>query len=93
MTDSALPQCIISGVKLHREEGRLHIDVRGLEPPEPLVAILSIIDPPDFNEPLTVIIDREPIYLYRELVERCWNWKLQSADQGRYVIQLTKAGR
>lgn len=50
----------------------LHIDVRGLGPPDPMVAILGQIDQPGQNGPIIVHHDRNPIYLLPELAERGW---------------------
>jgi hypothetical protein len=58
--------------RVWRTAEAIHIDVRGLEPPEPMVQILRLIDG---NPGATVIIahlDREPIYLYPELEDRGW---------------------
>ena len=50
----------------------LHIDVRDLEPPGPMVAILGQIDQPGQSGPITVHHDRQPVYLFPELAERGW---------------------
>ncbi len=51
-----------------------HLDTRGLPPPEPMVAVLWHLecDP----SPLTVYLDREPIYLFPELTQRGWRWEV-----------------
>ncbi|MCC6776031.1 MAG: DUF2249 domain-containing protein [Hyphomicrobiales bacterium] len=60
------------GSRVWRSADGFHIDVRGLEPPAPMVEILRLID----GEPdATVVIahlDREPIFLYPELEDRGW---------------------
>lgn len=87
-----LSACIIPDARLHRDGDRLYINVTGLEAPQPLVAILSVLDQPDFEGPLTATIDRDPLYLYAELAERGWNWKMCSAEPGNFVLEMTKAG-
>ncbi|HVO08068.1 MAG TPA: DUF2249 domain-containing protein, partial [Burkholderiaceae bacterium] len=47
-----------------------HIDVRGLPPPQPLVAILRLIDSTPTLRVLIVHHDRDPMLLYPELAER-----------------------
>jgi hypothetical protein len=47
-----------------------HIDLRGLEPPEPMIAILQAIDGGEADKALVVHLDREPIFLYPELDDR-----------------------
>ena len=49
-----------------------HIDVRGLAPPQPLVAILRLIDATPTLRVLIVHHDRDPMLLYPELAERGW---------------------
>ena len=41
----------------------LHIALRGLEPPEPMVAVLQLIDRGDVETALIAHFDREPIFL------------------------------
>jgi len=54
----------------------LHLDVRGLDPPEPMVAILSLIDGGETGNVITVHLDREPIFLYPELEARGWSYEM-----------------
>ncbi len=68
-----------------------HIDVRGLFPPEPLVAILMLIGHPDISPPIIVHHDRDPIYLYPELHERGWTSQAIEGDTGEIRLKLTKA--
>ncbi len=49
-----------------------HIDVRGLPPPEPLVAILSLVASSADATPIVVHHDRDPLMLYPELAEIGW---------------------
>jgi len=74
-----------------------HIDVRGLSAPQPMVAILRLLAGIDAaGAPRTVIahLDRDPLMLYPELVQRGWDARLlpQSADQGvRLCLQRVSA--
>lgn len=69
----------------------LHIDVRGFNPPEPMVAILGQIEQPDQTGPIIVHHDREPIYLYPELAERGWEHQIVSGEPGEVRLILTKS--
>jgi hypothetical protein len=60
----------------------LHIDVRGLEPPEPMLAILQLIDGDEVENALVAYLDREPIFLYPELNERGWAFEILPAADG-----------
>jgi hypothetical protein len=54
----------------------LHIDVSGLDPPDPMVAILGLIDSGEVEGALIAHLDREPIFLYPELNDRGWSYEL-----------------
>lgn len=68
----------------HDEEG-LHLDLRGLEPPQPMVAILSEIES-GATGPLILHMDRDPIFLYQELEDRGWSWRQGQPDGQTPVI-------
>ena len=50
----------------------IHLDVRGLPPPEPMISILALLE--SIREPTTVIVhhERDPQFLYPELAEIGW---------------------
>ncbi|MGZ9034298.1 MAG: DUF2249 domain-containing protein, partial [Rhodospirillales bacterium] len=52
----------------------VHIDVRGLEAPRPLVAILTLIEGGSHQGHIVVHHDRDPLYLYPELEDRGWRY-------------------
>lgn len=54
----------------HASDGP-HLDVRGLECPEPLVAVLRTIDAGGVAT-LILHLDQEPVLLYPELAGRGW---------------------
>ena len=68
----------------------VHIDVRGLPPPEPMVAILTLLENPDTEDPVIVHHDREPVYLYPELVERGWKYEIIVGEPGEVRLLLTR---
>jgi hypothetical protein len=59
------------GSRQWRNEEGVHIDLRGLDPPEPLVTVLRMIDGSE-ESVLIAHFDREPIFLYPELEDRGW---------------------
>jgi len=65
-----------------RADDAVHIDVRGLEPPEPMVAILRAIDSGEADTVLVAHLDREPIFLYPELDDRGWSHELMPSSCG-----------
>jgi len=71
-------------------DGVWHIDVRGLGPPLPMVAILQRLDAPDAAGPVIVHHEREPIYLYPELGARGWGYTLIKGDAGEVRLRLCR---
>ncbi|NEW87270.1 DUF2249 domain-containing protein [Rhodopseudomonas sp. WA056] len=55
---------------------RLHVDVRGLPCPEPLVAVLRLIDGGEAGDGLTALVSQEPLLLYPELDARGWRHRM-----------------
>ncbi len=68
------------------EESAIFIDVRGLEPPQPMVAVLKLLEAPDTGDHVLASFDREPIYLYPELAER--GWAFEPVEQSIDAFQL-----
>ena len=71
------------------EDGALHMDVRGIPAPGPLVAILRRVRELGRDERLIVHHDRDPKLLYAELAEIGWEAVPQSAPAGevRLLVQ------
>jgi len=71
-----------------------HLDVRRLEPPQPLVEILTLLDSPDAPEEVFVRIHREPVFLFPELSERDWEYEVlehKQSDEGEeFLLYLSK---
>ncbi len=61
------------GAMTWREDDGIHIDVRKLSPPNPLLAIIRLIEGIDGDETVVVHHDREPQLLAPELAERGWH--------------------
>lgn len=69
-----------------------HLDVRGMKPPEPMVAILSMIDGGAEEVAFTVHLEHDPVFLYPELAERGWIATAVAADPGEVRLRLERAG-
>lgn len=63
-------------VRIWRTADAIHIDVRDLEPPGPMVQILRTLDGGEVDTALIAHLDREPIFLYPELDERGWSHEI-----------------
>ncbi len=70
-----------------------HIDVRGLPPPQPLVAILRLIHECAEHGDAAVIahLERDPRALYPELAEIGWSAEPLASDTGGVVLRLERA--
>lgn len=67
------------------------LDVRGLEPPEPLERILGELESLKGDEQLDVTHWREPLLLYPILAERDWQYKTEFNEKTRtYLISIWK---
>ena len=75
--------------KYWTETDGLHIDVRGLGPPDPMVAILGHLETPGQKGPVTVHHDRNPIYLFPELATRGWKARRIPGERGEVRLVLT----
>jgi uncharacterized protein (DUF2249 family) len=67
------------------------IDVRGFEPPEPLIRILDALVslPPGFT--LRATTDREPCHLFGEAEQRGFNHECHEQPDSRWITSLTRA--
>lgn len=80
-----------AGPRAWRDAGTAHIDVRGLNPPEPMLAILRLLEEPDCGATVIVHHEREPVFLYPELAERGWRHEIVAGDPGEVRLCLTRA--
>jgi hypothetical protein len=73
------------------EDGATHIDVRGLPPPQPLVAILRLVRSAAAGATVIVHHDRDPLLLYPELAELQWNAARIAGEPGEVRLLLRAA--
>jgi len=74
-----------------REGDAVHIDVRGLPPPQPLVAIMRLVHSlAGSDTPLVVHHDRDPVLLYPELAEIGWSAERIDAPPGEIRLMLRR---
>ena len=78
------------GARLWRQGGVAHIDVRGLEPPCPLLAVLGLIERPECGDEVIFHHDRDPMLLYPELAERNWTSERLAAEPGDVRLRLIR---
>jgi hypothetical protein len=68
----------------------VHIDVRGLEPPQPMLNILELVDSGRAGDVVTVHHEREPVYLYPELLQRGWTYRTIEGEPDEVRIRLLR---
>ena len=74
--------------KVWTEDGGVHIDVRGLPPPEPLLQILQLVRDSDDGAAIIVHHDRDPVMLYPELLQVGWWAERIPGDPGEFRLRL-----
>jgi TusA-related sulfurtransferase len=64
------------------------LDVRGLEPPQPMVEILSALADLPPGDVLEVTHHREPVPLYAHLDEGGFEHSIEKLEEGRYRLRV-----
>ena len=72
------------------EADGVHIDVRGLPPPAPLVAILELVGSIGDTTPVIVHHERDPQLLYPELAEIGWRAVRIDGAPGEVRLKLER---
>jgi hypothetical protein len=65
------------------------MDLRGLQPPEPIVRIFQALDRGE--EPLRVILPHEPLPLYGLLKERGYSYAGATRADGGYELTINRS--
>lgn len=82
--------------RIWRTPDAVHIDVRGLQPPGPMVAILRLVDGDTAGAVVIAHLDREPIFLYPELDDRGWRHEIvrrppeNAGDDQEVILRMTR---
>lgn len=77
----------MSAAQEHQGSSRL-LDVGGMEPPEPMVRILDALDTLGPDERLRVLIDRNPIPLYRVLQRYGYEHRTTQLEDQRFEVLI-----
>ena len=70
----------------------LTIDVRGLDPPEPMVRILEAVERLRPGDTIEVLHERRPMFLYPQLDERGFLHETDESEPGRVRIVIRHGG-
>lgn len=73
------------------DDGVVHIDVRGLVPPQPLVAIMRLLASVGEGADVIAHLDRDPVMLYPELERIGWQAEPLRADPGEVRLRLRRS--
>ncbi len=67
----------------------IELDNRGLQPPEPMVRILSALSELEDDSALIALMDRDPLLLYPELERRGFTSEIRP-EQDWFVLTIRK---
>ena len=68
-----------------------HLDVRGLEPPEPLEKVLDALERLSAGDQLCMMIEREPRPLYRILANNGYAYRTETLPGFLYQVTIWHA--
>ena len=69
----------------------VHIDNRGLTPPEPMVRILAACESLGPDDRIEARMDRRPIFLFPELDELKMRYECIEQPDGGYLLTVERA--
>lgn len=68
------------------EQASRALDLRGLDPPEPMRRALEAIEELDPSSTLEIVTDRDPLLLHRELGRRKYHYVKEIRQDGCHTI-------
>ena len=74
------------------DKDQLVLDLRGLEPPEPMVRVLERLDALDGGQRLIVLNDRRPVFLYPQIEARGFVHDTEELEAGLVRIVIRRPG-
>ena len=80
------------GLGARRLQEPVELDVRGLEPPQPMIAILEKLVELGDGAQLLVRHHREPVLLYEKLAARGYAAKTSRRGEGDYLVHIAPTG-
>lgn len=90
---AASPQApAASEAGLNTEPGTVHLDVRGLEPPEPMQRTLEALEALPAGQTLVQINVRVPQFLLPILAERGYEWEIDESAADRVLVRIRRRG-
>lgn len=80
------PPC--GGIAAGHPQEIIELDARGLEPPQPLVAILEALGTLPAQAELRARTDRRPMHLYAQLEARGFTGESQEQSDGSFITRI-----
>jgi hypothetical protein len=74
-------------------EPRSQLDLRELEPPEPMVQALAAVEALPAGGTVAALLPREPVFLFRQLEARGHEWRGAFVRDGSYRIVIRAGAR
>lgn len=71
-------------------DGVLHIDVRGLPPPQPMMRVLHLLGQLRDDAVLVVHLERDPVWLYPELLQLGWWAEAVDGAAGEVRLRIAR---
>lgn len=68
----------------------IELDLRGLEPPQPLVTILETLASLPDGAVLSAQTDRRPLHLYAQLEERGFTGQTEETKNGSFITRISR---
>jgi uncharacterized protein (DUF2249 family) len=69
---------------------KIELDVRGLEPPQPMVAILEALTSLPPGAELRALTNRRPVHLYPRLEERGFIAETEELENGSFITHIRR---
>ncbi len=70
---------------------QISLDVRGMEPPEPIERVFETIDDFGSDDRLRLVIDCHPVPLFRLLEQHGFAWRQDPGTSSVYEITIWRA--
>jgi hypothetical protein len=70
----------------------IFLDLRGLFPPEPMERVLDALSAMALDQQVRMLIDREPLPLYRILERNGYPYRVALPEAGVFEITIGQAG-
>jgi len=67
------------------------MDLKGLEPPQPMVRIMAALEESPKGHHLRALLDRKPVYLIPLIEEAGHSYTISQRDPETWVLLITKA--